>query len=126
MVNTADVKLDEVAIQQMIWKNNRLLSACLSIARHSVDRLSLWPDEICFDFPIAPADKNLIGIAWRLCISKLKIIEKTGSFRSSKAEASNGRVIFQYRSTNKSLARAFMERYGKQGQLAAPQIEMAL
>lgn len=111
-----DNKLDEVALFQMVWKNTKLLTCCLTIAEHALKAPpeGFWPDEISFDFLLSEDDRNCIGSAWRLCAKSLGLIEKTGAFKRSTREGQNGRAIFQYRLINRNMAMAFLKRYNLQ------------
>lgn len=120
---SADTKLDEVAIQQMLWKSPKLLAACLLIVERFVESPIVWPDEIDFSFLTSDDDRNIIGSAWRQCSRTLGIIEKTGQWRRSKGDRTNGRVVFEYRLIDLPVARAFLKRHGKA--VTSPQMEWA-
>ncbi len=127
-MNAVDEKLDEIALKQWAWKNQKLLTACLLIAEKAVQKVVFWPDDIGFDFLLSDDDRNVIGSAWRQCARNLGIIEKTGSFRRSKGDGANGRTIFQYRLLNKGVAMAFLNRYDKAKYLALahPQLNLGI
>lgn len=110
-----DKKLDEIALKQLVWKNEKLLTACLTICEGALKSPGwFWPDEVTFDFLLTDEDRNCIGSAWRMCAKTLQIIEKTGEFKRSTREGQNGRVIFCYRLINQNIALAFMKRYNIQ------------
>jgi len=121
-----DQKLDEIALLQAVWKNQKLLTCCLLIAEKACEKTLFWPDEITFDFLLTDEDRNVIGSAWRLCAKTLGFVEKTGSFRRSKAKDSNGRTIFSYRLTERNIAMALLRRYDleKYKALAHPQLNL--
>lgn len=127
-MNAVDQKLDEVALLQFTWKNQKLLTACLMIAHKALQKPIFWPDELVFDFLLSDDDRNVIGSAWRQCSRGLGIIEKTGEFRRSKGENTNGRTIFQYRLINEPVAKAFLKRYDlkKYEALMHPQLNLGL
>ena len=104
-----DAKLDEIALKQTVWKNEKMMSACVSIAKKAVELGTFWPDELKFE-TLGKDDRNLIGSAWRICIKTLGLIEKTGQFQRSKGGDANGRIIFQYRVVNLPLANSFIKR----------------
>jgi len=121
-----DSKLDDIALVQFVWKNTKLLTACLLIAEKALQRGIFWPDELTFDFLLTEDDRNCIGSAWRMASKKLAIIEKTGSFRRSTGNNANGRTIFQYKLVSRPLAEAFLKRYDveKYKKLMHPQLDM--
>lgn len=121
-----DKKLDDIALKQLTWKNQKMLTACLMIAEKAIARNVFWPDELIFDFLLSDEDRNLIGSAWRLCSKTIAIIEKTGSWRRSKVENRNGGNIFEYRLVNRSVAMAFLRRYDvkKHEELSHPQLDL--
>ncbi|HYE29949.1 MAG TPA: hypothetical protein VEH27_00845 [Methylomirabilota bacterium] len=109
-MNTAEVDqhLDDVAVNQLVWKPGVLRTIGVEIARHAVRRRVFWPDELDFS-KVAEADKNCIGIAYRL-LSKYEIITRNGNYRRSETGDSKGRTIFDYRIINDRLAQAFIDR----------------
>lgn len=125
---SVDEILDDVALKQFVWKNTKLLTACLMIAEKALQRGVFWPDELTFDFLLTDDDRNCIGSAWRICSKKLAIVEKTGSFRRSTGENSNGRTIFQYKLVSRPLAEAFLKRYDaeKYKALMHPQLGLGI
>lgn len=128
MTNTIDTKLDDIALNQFIWKNKKLLTSCLLIAHKALEKNFFWPDELVFDFLLTEEDRNVIGSAWRMCSKSLGIIEKTGHFRRSKAEGVNGRTIFEYQLIDQGVARAFVRRYDikRYESLIHPQLSLDL
>jgi hypothetical protein len=127
-MSNVDQKLDEIALKQMVWKNQKLLTACLLIAEKALEQGTFWPDSLVFYFLLIDDDRNCIGSAWRLVTKTLGIIEKTGDFRRSMTKGQNGRMIFRYRLINEGMARAFLKRYNldKQKGLAHPQLLLGI
>jgi hypothetical protein len=123
-----DQKLDDIALKQIIWKNHKLLTSCLLIAHKALEKEVFYPDAIAFDFLLTDEDRNVIGSAWRICSKTLGIIEKTGNFRRSKTEGSNGRTIFEYKILDRPIARALLKRYDlkKYESLQHPQLSLGL
>lgn len=121
-----DTILDEVAINQFIWKSPRLLAACLTIAQKALESPVFWPDSVVFSFLVYDDDRNLIGSAWRQCANTLGIVEKTGQYRRSKGERTNGRIVFEYRIVDALVARAFLKRHGLAKIVASLEPQMAL
>ena len=123
---TPDEILNEVALKQAIWKNTKLLTACLTIAEKALKHGVFWPDEVDLACFLTENDRNVIGIAYRVCGNTLEIIEQTGQYRKSKATGANGRVIFQYRIINDAMAKAFLKRYdkAKYEALCHPQLDL--
>jgi hypothetical protein len=125
-VSDVDAKLDDIALKQFAWKNQKLLTACLLIAHQALKTPIFWPDQLSFDFLLTDEDRNIIGSAWRMVTKSLGLIEKTGNWRRSKAEGVNGRNIFEYRLINRPMAEAFLKRYDleKYRALMHPQLDL--
>lgn len=123
-----DKKLDEITLRQAVWKNSKLLASCLTIAQKAIETPIFWPDELTFDFLLTDKDRNIIGSSWRLCAKTLGIIEKTGLFKRSKGDSTNGRIIFQYRLIDRSIAMAFLKRHDvkKCVDIAHPQFALGI
>jgi len=121
-----DKKLDQIALLQAVWKNQKLLTSCLLIANKACEKNVFWPDELNFDFLLTDDDRNVVGSAWRMCAKTLGIIEKTGSFKRSTSDSSHGRTIFQYKLIERNFALAFLRRYDldKYRALCHPQLEL--
>jgi hypothetical protein len=121
-----DARLDDIALRQFVWKNQKLLTACLLIAHKALKDSIFWPDELVFDFLLTPEDRNVIGSAWRMCSRSLKIIEKTGQYRRSKGDDRNGGMIFCYRLLSRHVAEAFLKRYDleRYRALTHPQLDL--
>lgn len=109
-MKTSQTNLDEVAILQYAFKNKILQANCIKIAAKAEASEAFWPDDIVFEHALE--DVNTIGIAFRIMSHTLKVIEKTGRFRRSETNKSNGRTIFQYRTSNPSLLKAFLRKNG--------------
>jgi hypothetical protein len=123
-----DQHLDEIALRQFTWKNKKLLTSCLLIAKKASEKNDVfWPDEVTFDFLLTDDDRNVIGSAWRM-VTKMGLVEKTGNWRRSTFQASAGRTIFEYRCINNALARAFVKRYDVDSYRAmcTPQLNLGL
>lgn len=121
-----DTHLDEVAINQFIWKSPRLLASCLTIAQKALESPVFWPDSVDFSLLVSDDDRNLIGSSWRQCANTLGIVERTGQFRRSKGDVANGRIIFEYRLINAPVARAFLKRHNMEKAVVSLEPQMAL
>jgi hypothetical protein len=120
--------LDEVALRQMVFKNRKMLACCLRIAKHSLDHLTFYPDELHFEFIVSDDDKNCIGSCWRILQKSIPMIEQTGANRRSIKDGQNGRRVFEYKLIDASLAKALLRRYDydRTMQEVHPQLNLGL
>lgn len=108
----ADIKiaesLEHTKDKHLAFKNDCMRSFACRVVQTALDKGAFWPDDIDHA-SVAEKDRNCIGSCFRwLC--NVGIIEKTGAFRRSTAESSNGRTIFEYRLLNGGKAKAFLKR----------------
>lgn len=111
---TVDEHLDNVLLAQYTFKTEQLQAACICIAEVAAQNDSFWPDEVDFSM-LAMEDRNVMGSAYRLLATKFKMIERTMTAKRSTTKNSNGHTIFQYRTLNRPLLRAFLAANKKSG-----------
>lgn len=111
-----DAKLALATDLQMAFKHPtsaRIACAVVKAALGSADR-RVWPDDEAIVAVVAKldgADKNCVGIAWRM-LGRVGVLERLGDRRRSKAGPSKGREIAEWRVKDMRLASVFLSRNG--------------
>ncbi len=121
-LETVDAKLDDVAIKQLLWKPSQMRDVACSIVGSMLYHRVAYADEVSLP-ALKKDDVNAVGSSWRN-LTRTGIVEKTGRFRRSKKEASNGRTVWEYRLMSERLAYTFLKRNG--GVPCGRQPELAL
>lgn len=114
--------LDAATVKQLSFKPGVCRTLAIAIVEHYLtDRLA-WADIVPLP-PLAPEDKNCVGLTWRRLV-ECGIVRKTGDFKPSKSASRRGGVIWKYRLANEALARTFLERNNHSPKVVRGQYEI--